>query len=456
MKKIRFFISLWAGKLVLWYYMKKGRVNDDRPGMRSMRLFFEFVKYVAKPKIVVAVTGTNGKTSITKIIADMFEAQGYSVAYNSWGANDNAGYARLFLGAVNIFNKSTKDVAVVEMDEITVSYMLEMIKPQYLIINNLATDSLHRNANPDYVSERIITGCSHYTETVLIINGDDPICCGIGENSPRVFFGVTDQGRLKETYLTNDFPVCPKCGSTPVYKYKNYRHFGEFYCPKCGYKSPERDYFVEEIRDDSVIISEKDGKNEYPVFSSALFNIYNLASVVSLFRTMGYTPEKTAELLKKAKLPENRDRTEVYKGIEIRDLCSKRQNPTAMSTTMEYAGNESGNKAVIMLYDEILKEESRIEATPYIYSTDYQFLADDSIKHIIVIGQRHKEHRNRLLLSGVKPEIIQTAEKTEEIDPLISFGDVDKYIILHDVMYSIAMRDHIIDVIKQNIDKGGM
>ena len=172
MNKIRFFLSLWAGKLVLWYYIRKGRVNDDRPGMRSMRLFFDFVKYVAKPEIVVAVTGTNGKTSITKIIADMFEAKGYSVAYNSWGANDNAGYARLFLGAVNIFNKSTKDVAVVEMDEITTSYMLEMVRPQYLIINNLATDSLHRNANPDYVSQRIIEGCNKYNKNCTVTDGN--------------------------------------------------------------------------------------------------------------------------------------------------------------------------------------------------------------------------------------------------------------------------------------------
>ena len=455
MKKIRFFLSLWAGKLVLWYYIRKGRVNDDRPGMRSMRLFFDFVRYVAKPKIVVAVTGTNGKTSITKIIADMFEAQGYSVAYNSWGANDNAGYARLFLGATDIFNRTTKDVAVVEMDEITIAYMLEMVKPQYLIINNLATDSLHRNGNPDYVSQRIIEGCNKYKDTVLIVNGDDPICCGIGENNKRVFFGIADQGQAEVKYLTNDFPVCPKCGSTPVYEYRNYRHFGEFHCPVCGYKSPKRDVFVEEIKENSLVVREGRQKAEYPVLSEALFNAYNEAAVITLFRQLGYQPEQIAELLKHAKLPENRDRTVEINGVQIHDLCSKRQNPTAMSTTMEYAGKQPGNKAIIMLYDELVKEDYRIEATPYLYSTDYQFLNDDSVKHIIVIGQRCREHKIRLLLAGVKPEKIVVAEKIEEIDPLIRFNDVDKYIILHDVTYSIAMRDHIIDVIRENILERG-
>ena len=91
MKKIRFFLSLWAGKLVLWYYIRKGRVNDDRPGMRSMRLFFDFVRYVAKPKIVVAVTGTNGKTSTANLTIDMLKEFGVETLNNKRGSNINSG-----------------------------------------------------------------------------------------------------------------------------------------------------------------------------------------------------------------------------------------------------------------------------------------------------------------------------------------------------------------------------
>ena len=95
---------------------------------------------------------------------------------------------------------------------------------------------------------------------------------------------------------------------------------------------------------------------------------------------MGYQPEKIAELLKTAKLPATRDRVEFYKGMEIRDLASKGQNPTAMSTTMEYVKNLDGNKSVMLLYDELLPEDNRVEATSYIYSTDYEFLNDEKIK----------------------------------------------------------------------------
>lgn len=455
MTKIRFLLSLWAGKLVLWYFKKKGRIKDDKPGMRSLRIFFDFVRYVAKPKIVIAVTGTNGKTSITRVIADMFTAAGYKVAYNSWGANDNAGYARLFLDAVTVFNKTTRDVAVVEMDEISIARMLEMVQPQYLIVNNLAQDSFHRNGNVDYVASRINRGCDRYSKTTLIVNGDDPVCIGIGSDNKKVYFGVCNQGTLNEKYITNDFPICPKCGSKPVYKYRTYRHLGEFYCPTCGYKSPERDYFVKEIRESSFVVREKAGEYEYPTLSKSLFNIYNVTGVVSLFRQLGYEPEKISELLKQAKLPENRDRRETYEGVEIWDQASKGQNPSAISTNMEYISKQPGNKAIILALDELLPQDHKIETTTYIYSTDYEFLNNDSIKQIVIVGYRYKEHKVRCLLAGIKPEIISCCETVYEADDLIKAEGIDRFVIMHDIYFTAQLRDHLIDAIKKKIRERG-
>ena len=455
MTKIRFLLSLWAGKLVLWYFKKKGRINDDKPGMRSLRIFFDFVRYVAKPKIVVAVTGTNGKTSTTKVIADMFTAAGYKVAYNSWGANDNAGYARLFLDAVTVFNKTTRDVAVVEMDEISIARMLEMVQPQYLIINNLAQDSFHRNGNVDYVANRINKGCDSYEKTTLIVNGDDPVCVGIGKNNKKVYFGVCDQGTLNEKYLTNDFPVCPKCGCQPVYQYKTYRHLGQFECPVCEYRSPDRDYFVREINEDSFAVKEKDGEYRYPALSGSLFNIYNITGVISLFRQLGYAPDEVSNLLKQAKLPENRDRREVFEGIEIWDQACKGQNPSAISTNMEYVSKQPGSKCIILALDELLPQDNKIETTTYIYSTDYEFLNNDNIKQIVIVGYRYKEHKVRTLLAGVDPEIISCCETVYEADDLIKAAGIDRFVIMHDIYFTAELRDHLIEAIKAKIRERG-
>ena len=76
MKKIRFFLALWAGKLLLFVWKRIGRERDDKPGMASMRLCEDFLELVAKPKLTIAVTGTNGKTSISSMVADMLRRRG--------------------------------------------------------------------------------------------------------------------------------------------------------------------------------------------------------------------------------------------------------------------------------------------------------------------------------------------------------------------------------------------
>lgn len=62
---IRFAIALWGGKFFLFWYCHTGHVRNDKPGMAAMRLYGGFLQYVAKPKLTIVVTGTNGKTTIS-------------------------------------------------------------------------------------------------------------------------------------------------------------------------------------------------------------------------------------------------------------------------------------------------------------------------------------------------------------------------------------------------------
>lgn len=82
LKKIQFWLALWGGKVFLWWYKRTGHVRNDRPGMVSMRLCSDFLKYVAKPKLTIAVSGTNGKTTVSHIVASVLTQQGKTVSYN--------------------------------------------------------------------------------------------------------------------------------------------------------------------------------------------------------------------------------------------------------------------------------------------------------------------------------------------------------------------------------------
>lgn len=454
MRKLRFFIALWAGKFFLFIFKKTGRVRDDRPGMASMRLCEDFLEHVAKPKLTIAVTGTNGKTSISSMVADMLRRQGKTVSYNDWGANHHAGQARCILDAVSIFNRPTKDACVIESDELISPINIPRIKPHYMIVNNVARDSMLRNANPEYIAAQLNKACEGSPDTVVIINADDPLCCFIGENNRRVYFGADDLHTEPFENIAKDFTSCPKCGALSSYEYRNYRHIGRFVCPDCGLSTPERDYFAKNISADgkSFTVEEKSGSYIYPLISNAVHNVYNTAAIISLMRDMGNTPEETAKLLTETRLPEFRETQHVVNNIEVICRVAKGQNATAVSTVFEQVVKDKSKKEIIILLDEIFENPKKQETVAWIYDSDYEFLNDDAVKKIIVGGPRCKDHYLRLLLAGLPKEKITCIKGVMETADYVSCEGIDKIYILHDVN-SVSRGHNVRDAVIERISK---
>ena len=361
MKKIRFFIALWAGKFLLFIWKRIGRVQDDKPGMASMRLCDDFLELVAKPELTIAVTGTNGKTSISSMVAQMLRKQGKTVAYNDWGANHHAGQARCILDTVSIFNKPIKDVAIIESDELISPINFPKIKPDYIVVNNVARDSMLRNANPEYIADQLSKACAGTPDSVLIINADDPLCCFIGDNNRRVYFGADDLDTNPYENIAKDFSVCPECGAKAEYVYRNYRHIGQFVCNDCGLATPARDYFAKDISADgkSFVVREKQGEYEYPLVSDAVHNVYNTAAIVALMRDIGNSSAEVAALLKETQLPQMRETKAKTESTEIICRAAKGQNATAVSTVFEQVAKDPDNKDVIIILDELYENPKK-------------------------------------------------------------------------------------------------
>ncbi len=452
MNKFRFWIGLWGGKTFLFLWKLFRAERDDRPGMVSVRICEDFLARVAKPKLTIVVTGTNGKTTISNMLAEAFKNLGYKVAYNDWGANHNAGQARCLLDAVSIFNKPTKDVAIIEADELISPVNVPRLKPAYLIVNNVSRDSMLRNGNPEYIADRLRQAAEGSPDSVVVMCGDDPVSSLIGEKNRRVAFGAKYLGTNPLETMVDDYPVCLKCGGKPKYTYRNYRNIGEYKCESCGFKNPERAYMVESANDTEMVVREEKGTFTYPVPNSAIHNIYNTSAIVSILRDIGEKPEDIAKALKRIKPPASREGSEVVCGVNIHRKLAKTHNPTAVSTVFENIKKDKSKKLLLMVLDEIFENPRKSETVAWFYDTDYEFLQDDSVTKIVLGGDRYLDHKLRMLLAGVSEDKIICLPKHLDVLNYADISDVETVYIVYDI-YTSAEARKVTEEITERIKK---
>ena len=107
MMKFRFYLALLIAKLSIPALKITGHNATDFPGALALKICPEFLRYVAKPEKIIAVTGTNGKTSTANLTIDMLKEFGVETLNNKRGSNINSGISSALLNGVNLFNKDT-------------------------------------------------------------------------------------------------------------------------------------------------------------------------------------------------------------------------------------------------------------------------------------------------------------------------------------------------------------
>ncbi len=433
MKKIRFFIALWIAKLSVVALKITRHRGTNFPGEIALKLCPNFLKYINKPRKIIAVTGTNGKTTVNNLINDMLEKDNKKVLNNKFGSNINTGISTSLIHGVNIFNKEKYEIASFEIDERTAVKVYPYLKPNYLIITNLSRDSIMRNAHPEFISNLLTEYIPRKTK--LILNADDLISSNVAPENDRVYFGIDKMKTdIKENInLINDMQICPKCYTKLKYKYLRYHHIGKAFCPNCDFKSPEYDYEGCNVDLDKLTIEVKHNKDKgtYKLLNKGIHNIYNVISVIALFSELGYSKEKIKKLLDEVDIVKTRFNEEVVGNQKVIMLLSKEKNALGITRSLDYANTFEGNKQFLLMMSCLHDEIEWSENICWLYDCDFEFLNKKEITNIIASGPRYKDYKLRLLLAGIKSKVIKEARDEMEATKLLNYDKDSTIFILY-------------------------
>lgn len=451
-KNLKFYIVLYLAKLARIALKVIGRDATYFPGKLAVTLCPDFLGRIDKPKTIIGVTGTNGKTTVCNMIEDCLKENGYDFIDNHLGSNVNSGLASTLIEGATLTGKQKKDLAVFEIDERSSVKIYPYVTPTYLVCTNLFRDSLKRNAHTEFISNILTNNIPK--QTTLILNGDDLIVSNLAPQNKRVYFGIdrldTDTDTCEN--IVRDITVCPKCDSKLEYDFVRYNHIGRAHCSKCDFKSPNIDYEVTNIDFNKMQMTVNSKEEEkYDLINNNIINIYNMLATIATLKELGLNREQINSVLKKQKIVDTRYSKEKVKNIEIITQLSKGMNPIACSRAFDYVRKEKGNKAVIVILDDLHEAANSSENIAWHYDTDYEFLNDESIKQILTAGARYLDTFVRLEIAGVpKEKIVYQRDEISLVDKLNLEG-IDKVFILHD-LYSIDLKNQIKRKIEEKVN----
>ncbi|WP_053388256.1 Mur ligase family protein [Leucobacter japonicus] len=160
------------------------------------------------PYGVVAISGTNGKTTTTKMVVELLEARGLRVFTNRTGSNFSRGVVAAAIQEGDVRGRLDADIAVLELDEAHAMYFIDRVPPRFTLLLNVLRDQLDRFGEID-TTAKLLERIADATTEGLVVNREDRLVAAIGERT-RARAGVATEFSggasidVREFGLSND------------------------------------------------------------------------------------------------------------------------------------------------------------------------------------------------------------------------------------------------------------
>lgn len=403
-------IVIWIAKLVDWLTQVSGRGEGGAlPGLVAERLRPNILQQLGRQLSLgsVLITGTNGKTTTTRMVAAALGDDHGRLLVNRAGSNLSRGLVSYFVKASSWTGRIQADLAVLEVDEAAFPEVYKALSPKAVLVLNLFRDQLDRYGELNTLADKLKTALAG-SGTKLVLNADDPLVAWLGTDQQAVsYFGMA---AAPVTKLPHDFAAdsntCPVCDQALNYDHSYYAHIGRYHCVACNFKQPRLDVVANAtkvgLEAGAMKVEVGGSTGEIKLTLPGLYNLYNALAAVALTVQLGVKLDTAIDRI--TSMPAAFGRAEVVElsGRKLQLLLVK--NPTGFNQVIQTYQLQTTKQPLMIALNDLIADGRDVS---WIWDVAFEDL--DHNDPIVAAGSRCYDLALRLkyaqLQSGPQPSL---------------------------------------------------
>lgn len=411
MGKIRLTAAVIACRFTRWALRVIGKGGTSLPGEIAAKLYPNVLSDLAKDVNTIVVTGTNGKTTSSRMIEQTLIESGRTYFCNKSGANMLGGIAAEFCQNSTVTGKKKYDWALIECDEAAFKTVSKYLNAKCILVTNVFRDQLDRYGEVTHTLSSIITGIKNSKSAVVCLNADCSLTVSIADEIDNriIYYGVDKPIYERTVEEISDAPYCIKCKSQYIYSYRTFGHLGGFKCTGCGYQRPDPQVSVSDIYETSEscsVVSLNIGETKYKVKINLPggYNIYNAAATACVGYALGFDAETDVKALETFECGFGRMEMLPINNVRLRMILVK--NPAGCNQVLNFLCNNNERSLFIVALNDNYADGTDVS---WIWDVDFEKLltVDDKLSEIWVTGIRADEMAMRFKYAGISTDKIK-------------------------------------------------
>lgn len=407
-------LAVIAGKLSAKAIRMAGAgLGSNLPGRVSRAVSPTVLSNLARQarKGVVAVSGTNGKSTTSGFVSSILRAAGNRIAHNRQGANLVPGITASLIDAASWNGKLDVDYCLFETDEAALPLVAKEVRIGTILVTNLFRDQLDRFGELDTTASLINKGIA-VNSSAAVLNADDPNVAQLAPESKRTYYGVQSVSEgVASSEVVSELSYCAKCGSEYSYTQVFYGQLGHYVCNACGFARPAPSIYARNVRvhatGSNFEIVHDGGKFDVDVKLPGLFNVYNALGAAALGLALGLPEQAIREGIEEYTTLFGRSERWRIRGKTA--LIQLIKNPAGASQAVRAAVNDPNARILVAINDNYADGRD----VSWLWDAEFEVMSAHT-KPIWVSGVRCYDMAVRLKYCGIPQENIRVIGELEQ------------------------------------------